>query len=138
MKSTVAVKMSLWYSFHWPDLNKASTGFRDIQLISYKKYSEYTLIQWRLSIYPCAQVAVLWVPFSWNSQYVHICRSEGLYKWRKCLKIMFFKDIFLKGFTCKVSKNKTAFGYNMYCFFLVVGPLRFYPPYTNGLVVHTN
>ena len=29
MKSTVAVKMSLWYSFHWPDLNKASTGFRD-------------------------------------------------------------------------------------------------------------
>jgi len=21
--------------------------------------------------------------------------------------------------------------------FLVVGPLRFYPPYTNGLVVHT-
>ena len=40
------------------------------------------------------------------------------------------KDFFVCGFPKGRHTHKSVF--------LVVGPLRFYPPYTNGLVVHAN
>ena len=52
---------------------------------------------------------------------IHLVTQIGLFcltgSWRKFIAI-------------KEDTHKKKF------FFLVVGPLRFYPPYTNGLVVH--
>ena len=46
-------------------------------------------------------------------------------EWGTVVTISYFQQLFLG----KTHIKK--------CFFLVVGPLRYYPPYTNGLVVHT-
>ena len=53
----------LYSNIHWKEII-------ELQLISYKRYLECTLIQWRLSIYPWVH-RYLWVPFSWNPLYVN-------------------------------------------------------------------
>ena len=54
-------------------------------------------------------------------------------------------EIFVKNLFVRISITNYIFALAAYklgkthiifFFFLVVGPLRFYPPYTNGLVVH--
>ena len=55
-------------------------------MISYKRYLEcmYTLIQWRLSIYPLVH-REFWVPFSWNPRYLQCRPASKCSSLRSCL-----------------------------------------------------
>ena len=63
--TTSLLKFKRIWSFYFNIIRNYSKEILHLQLISYKRYLECTLVQWWLSIYPWGH-RQLGVPFSWN------------------------------------------------------------------------